>query len=98
MSTGKGPAMSKSIAVLVRERQGEALRVALGLTLADNRVEIFVLDRRVTRTPESAAHLEALRELGISLATTCADNADFEQLTTPELARRILRCDHILPY
>lgn len=90
--------MRKRIGVLVRERQSEALRVAAGLTLRDDRVEVFVLDRKVAATPEIALNIEALRELEMRVATNCAENAGFELLTNAELARQILACDIILSY
>lgn len=90
--------MPKRIAVLVRERQGEALRVAVGLTLKSDRVEVFVLDRKLADTPEDGTYVGVLRELGMGLATNCADNAGFELLSNAELARRIAACDVILPY
>ena len=82
--------------MLVRERQTEALRVAAGLTLKDDRVEVFVLDRKVEPTRENAANLEVLKELEMRVATNCAENRDLELLTTAEIARQVLACDHIL--
>jgi hypothetical protein len=90
--------MAKKLAVLVRERQDEALRVAVGLTLNDNAVEVFVLDRKLEATPAIAEYLGTLRELRMPLATNCADNADLELLSDAAIARRIVRCDQILPY
>lgn len=90
--------MAGKFAVLVRERQEEALRVALGLTLNDDRVEVFVLDRALARTPKIAANLEMLRELGMRLATTCAANADLELLSDEQLAADLLACDAVVPY
>ena len=90
--------MAKRIAVLVRERQGEALRVAVGLTLNDDRVEVFVLDRKLEDTQENATNIEVLKELQMRVATNCADNADLELLSNADIARRIVACDVILPY
>lgn len=90
--------MAKSVAVLVRERQGEALRVAAGLTLKADRVEFFVLDRRIAETPENLTYLGVLEEIGVRGATNCAANAGLELLTNEELARRLLACDVVLPY
>ena len=39
--------MPKKVAVLVRERQHEALRMAVGMTLDDNEVSVFVMDRKL---------------------------------------------------
>lgn len=90
--------MAKKVAVLVRERQGEALRVAVGLTLKDDRVEVIVLDRPLAATPENARYLEVLEELGMPVATNCPANAGLELLSVAELARRLAACDVILPY
>ena len=90
--------MAKLIAVLVRERQEEALRIAVGLTLADDRVAVFVLDRRLADTPQNATNLEVLEELGMRVATNCVDNAGLELPSNAHLAREVLACDHILPY
>ena len=90
--------MTKSVAVLVRERQGEALRVAAGLTLKADRVEVYVLDRGIADTPEHRMYLGVLEEIGTRVATNCADNAGLEKLSNADLARRILACDIILPY
>ena len=98
MSTAGNGAVAKRIGVLVRERQGEALRMAVGLTLHDDRVEVFVLDRAVEQTPENTMNIEMLQEMGMRVATTCAANAGLELLTVPELARQVLACDVILPH
>lgn len=90
--------MAKRLAVLVRERQSEALRVAVGLTLNDNLVEVFVLDRKVADTPENAANIEVLKEMEMRVATNVAENAGLELLSNAELARHVAACDIILPY
>jgi len=90
--------MAKKIAVLVRERQAEALRVAVGLTLSDDLVEVYVLDRNVAPAPENATNIEVLREMGARIATNCADSEDLERLSNAEVARRLAACDLILPY
>jgi hypothetical protein len=90
-------AVAKRVAVLVRERQGEALRVAAGLTLKAG-VEVYVLDRKVADTPEHRSYLDVLKEIGVRVATNCADNADLELLSNADIARRIVACDVILPY
>jgi len=90
--------MKKKIAVLVRERQGEALRMSLGLILGDDAVDVFVLDRKLQQSEESALHLETIREMEMKLYTNCRENADMEYLTTAEIARRLPQYDNVLPY
>jgi hypothetical protein len=90
--------MAKRIAVLVRERHEEGLRVAVGLTLADNAVEVYVLECGAARTRTAEGYLEALRELQAPILTTCGAGAGLGQVTVADLAGRLLRCDHILAY
>lgn len=90
--------MQKKIAVLVRERQSEALRMSLGLILGDDVVDVYVLDRKLQQTEESALHLEIMREMEMKLYTNYRENADMEYLTTAEIARRLPQYDNILPY
>jgi hypothetical protein len=90
--------MAKRIAVLVRERQSEALRVAVGLTLNDDRVEVFVLDRGVADVPESGMNLGMLQELGVRVGTNRPGNPGLELLSNEEIARSIAGCDAIVPY
>jgi len=90
--------VAKKHALLVRERQEEALRVAVGLTLNEDTVEVYVLDRPLEASPRNAAMIDVLRELGMRLATNCPENAGLELLSNAELARQILACDNILPY
>jgi len=90
--------MKKKIAVLVRGRQGEALRMSLGLILGDDVVDVYVLDGKLQQSEESALHLETVREMDIKLYTNCRENAEMEYLTTADIARRLPQYDNILPY
>jgi len=89
--------MAKRIAVLVRERQEEALRVSLGLTLAGCVVEVFVLDGPLAPTPTALGHLEGLREAGVPVAAD-RPGATLPHAGLAEIARRILACDHVVAY
>jgi len=90
--------MAKRLAVLVRDRQEEALRVAVGLTLNDDLVEVFVLDREVEPSPGNLANLEVLAEMGMPVATNHAGGSGLEVLSNAEVARRIAACDAVVPY
>ncbi len=89
---------SKKIAVIVRDRQGEALRVAAGLTLADDTVEVFVLDVKLDKqSPEVAAPLELVNELGLAVYSNNAENG-YATLTLEELSNNLLEYDIVVPY
>ncbi len=90
--------MVKNIAVVVRERQSEAMRMALGLILVDDRVDVFLLTDRRGGTPQDAQNLELMKDMGITVYSSDKANADATYLSMDEIARRLLTYDHILPY
>ena len=90
--------MQKKIAVLVRERQSEALRMSLGLILVDDQVDVYVLDRKLQAAAETALHLETMKEMEQRIYTNCRENEGMEFLPTDEIARSLARYDHILAY
>lgn len=90
--------MAKRIAVLARERQSEALRVALGLALKGDRVDVVVLDRSVAAVPQIRTYLGAIKELGVRIATNVPGNPELELLSNAEIARLIAGCDVVVPY
>ncbi len=90
--------MAKRIAVVARERQDEALRMAVGLTLVDDRVDVFVLDRKVAETVESKLALETLEMLEMKLHTNVEENQGMELLSIEKIAQKLLEYDTVLPY
>ena len=90
--------MQKKIAVLVRERQSEALRMSLGLILVDDQVDVYVLDRKLEVGRETALHLETMKEMEQQVYTNCRENEGMEFLPMDEIARRMVQYDHILAY
>ena len=90
--------MQKKIAVLVRARQGEALRMSLGLILVDDLVDVYVLDKKLQATGETALHLETLKEMEMQIYTNCRENEGMEYLPNDAIALRLPQYDHILAY
>ena len=90
--------MPKKIAVLVRDRQDDALRMSLGLILLDDEVDVNVLDKKLEETGEAALHLETLKEMDIQVRTNCRENEGMEYLPSEEIARSLPQYDHILAY
>jgi len=90
--------MVKKIAVLVRDRQGEALRMGLGLTLANDEVNVFVLDRKVEKNEKNDMNIEMMGDLDVKLFTNCKENEGMKFISTEDLAAKLLEYDHILPY
>ena len=90
--------MAKKIAVLVRERQEEALRMAVGITLMDDTIDVFVLDRKVEETEQNALNLETMEMLDMNAYSNVTENTDMTCLTNVELADKLLGYDHIIAY
>jgi len=89
---------TKKIAVIVRDRQGEALRVAGGLTLADDVIEVFILDRKLDKdSPEVAQPLELVTELELKVYSNNPENG-YTTITTEEMAKKLLEYDFVVPY
>ncbi len=90
--------MAKKIAVLVRDRQEEAMRMAVGITLMDDVIDVYVLDRKVEGTEQNMLNLETMKDLDMNLYTNYKGNEDMTYLSTEEIAKRLLEYDTILPY
>lgn len=90
--------MAKKIAVIVRERQSEALRMAIGIILMDDIIEVYVLDSKIEETEQNLLYLETIRDLEIKAYTNVRANSSMHYLSIPDIARNILLHDHVLAY
>ena len=90
--------MEKKIAVLIRDRQGEALRMALGLTLVDDIIDVYVLDEKWSETEQDHLNIELMKEMEMKIYSNCRGNEGAKYRTTEEIARKLLDYDHVLPY
>jgi hypothetical protein len=89
--------MAKRIAVLVRDRKHEALRMALGATLAQDSVDVFVMDDTLELDEEISTNLEMLESLKVQVYSNNPGNA-FEQKSTHEIAKLLADYDVVIPY
>ncbi|UCG78034.1 MAG: hypothetical protein JSV21_10800 [Nitrospirota bacterium] len=90
--------MAKKIAVVVRERQREALRMAVGITLLDDVINMFIMDRPVEPSDENDLNLETAEMMDINVYTNVKDGGTGEYLSDTEIADKLLDYDHIIPY
>ncbi len=89
--------MKKKIAVLVRDRQGEALRMAVGLTLEDDEVNVFVMYSKLSDEEAVTVNIETLRDLDIKMYSNNPDNG-LEVMRTEDIARALVNYDNVIPY
>jgi protein involved in polysaccharide export with SLBB domain len=89
---------TKKIAVIVRDRAAEALRVAGGLTLADDTIEVFILDGKLDKNnPEVATPLELVTELDLKVYSNNSENG-YATMTLEEMSKKLLEYDIVVPY
>ena len=90
--------MSKKIAVVVRDRQAEAFRMAVGLTLEDDEVNVFVMDKKLDASDEAVSlNVETCNDLDVKIFSNNPEN-NFEQMSTDDIARALVNYDSVLPY
>jgi len=90
--------MQKKIAILVRDRQGEGLRMGVGAMLADDAITVFIMDRKVEENENNMMNLETMNDMDIKTFTNFKGNENIEYLSTEEIAQKLLEFDLILPY
>ena len=89
--------MTKKIAVLVRDRKHEALRMAVGATLMNDVVHVFVMDEKLEIDEETETNLQMLEDLKARVFSNNPEN-EFEQKTTEEIAAILADYDVVIPY
>jgi len=90
--------MNKNIAVVITGDQDEALRMSVGLTLADDEVDIFFLDKKLKKNKDNELNIDTGKELGINFYSTCEQSDDVNKISSHILAKKLLTYDHVLPY
>jgi len=90
--------MEKRIAVLIRDRHDEALRMALGLLMLDDIADIYLLDSELESTPKVQTQLKTAIEMEMNLFTNCANRKEFVLLSNEEIANRLPDYDAVLNY
>lgn len=89
---------TKKIAVLVNDRQDEALRMAVGLTLEGDEISVFNIGAPIARNDGNDLNVETLGDLDCGRFSINAEDTDFDQLDISQVAERILDYDHVVAY
>jgi DNA polymerase III alpha subunit len=72
--------------------------MSIGLTILNDDVEIFVLDRALEKTEDVRFNLDMIKEMGLKIFTNVRENAGIEYIPLDSVADRLLQYDHVLPY
>ncbi len=87
----------KRIAVVVKERSEEALRMALGLTLYDDMVDVYLAGHAPEPTEMNLMNLEMLKAMRAGLY--CFREADdFKRVNEQDMPDILLKYDVVISY
>ncbi len=89
--------MVKKIAILVTDRKHEALRMAVGATLSNDEVNVFIMDEKLETDYDLSINLEMLSDLKVKIFSNNPDN-QFEHKTTGEISSMLTEYDIVIPY
>ena len=89
--------MAKKVAVIVRENQHEALRMAVGLTLDDAVVSVFVMDGKLPSDENIDLNVETLGDMDAKIFSNNPENK-FEQMSTEQIAKALTEFDAVIPF
>ena len=84
------------IAVIARDRQSEALRMSVGLTVLNDKVDIFITEK-FEKNESNETHFEVIRDLKLKIYST-VPGSEFEHISPEALADKLLEYDKIVPY
>ncbi|MEK6581115.1 MAG: hypothetical protein AABY50_07230 [Nitrospirota bacterium] len=89
--------MVKKVAVFIKDNQVEGFRMAVGLTLADDEVNVFLMDKKLESSESIDPNVEMLGDLDVKIFSNNPENK-FEQKTNEEIARALTGYDAVIPY
>ena len=89
--------MAKKIAILVRDRKDEALRMAVGATLLNDEVCVFVMDDKLESDYDTDTNIQMLGDLNVKIYSNNPEN-QFEQKSIEEIAGMLPDYDVVIPY
>lgn len=87
----------KKVAVIVTDRQQEALRMAVGLTLGDSKVSVFIMDHTVEPGEKNDLNIETLRDMDAEIFSNMPGSG-LTVLSTDEVAGKLVEYDAVIPY
>ncbi|MDO8283026.1 MAG: hypothetical protein Q7U10_10470 [Thermodesulfovibrionia bacterium] len=89
--------MAKKVAIIVKDRVDEALRMGVGATLADDQIHVFIMDKKVEMNADNELNLETMQDLDVKIFTNNPANP-YEQKSTEEIAKMLADYDIVVPY
>jgi|TARA_B100002003_G_scaffold251161_1_gene293387 hypothetical protein len=91
----------RKICVIVKTsdtyRQSEAVRVALGLTMLDDKVDLIVLDQNLIRNDTINTNLELLITMDGATYSNKSEN-HFDPLSLEDISGKLIEYDVVVAY
>ncbi|NJD56362.1 MAG: hypothetical protein FIA94_08160 [Nitrospirae bacterium] len=87
----------KKVAVIVSDDQHGGLRMGVGLTLADNEVTVFLMDKPLESADDIDLNVETLGDLDAKLYSNIPGSKG-EIMTTEAIARALTDFDAVIQY
>ena len=88
----------KRIAVLVRDRHSEALRMSVGLIAGDDEIDVYIVEKALEESEDVTMYMETLKEMGIRIYTNIEGSPHGEFVSTERIAQGLVTYDHALLY
>jgi len=89
--------MMKKVAVIVSDDQHEGLRMGVGLTLGDNAVTVFLMDKPLEPADDIDLNVETLGDMDAKLYSN-VPGSTCEIMATEEIARALTDFDAVIQY
>lgn len=89
--------MAKKIAILVRDRKHEAFRMAVGATLLNDEISVFIMDDKLESDYDIDTNIQMLGDLNVKIYSNNPEN-QFEQRSVEEIAGMLPGYDVVIPY
>ncbi len=83
--------------MMVQERSEEALRMALGLTLYDDKVDIYLTCQGPEPTAMNLMNLEMLKAMKAGLYSVFEVD-EFKRVSEEDMPQLLLKYDVVIPY
>lgn len=87
----------RRIAVIVRLRATEALRMAVGLTVLNDEVSVYIAEPLGALDDMAAQYIEALSMMDVSVRSM-QDDARFARISAARFAEELLESDSVVAY
>ena len=87
----------KKVAVIVSDDQHEGLRMGVGLTLGDNAVTVFLMDKPLESADDIDLNVETLGDMDAKLYSNIP-GSKCEIMATEEIARALTDFDAVIQY